>query len=281
MRASAFLLLACAACAATEPRSPAMDDARSLAAAETAFAAHSVREDMRAAFMAAFADDGVLVRNGWVTVAESVGARPPPPIVLDWRPVYAEVAASGDMGLSTGPWKITSKVDPNAPPAYGQFVSVWKRANGGPWRVAVDLGIAHPQPAFWDRPLETIAVSSEPASAEDTIDAAERRFAQAAKTGGPRAAYARHGSSSLRIYRNSVSPMAGKQVALAWRELDGEKREWTVEKSETARSRDFGYARGAYSEAPGRVAGWFLRVWHREAGEWRIALDVSNPAPAS
>ena len=51
------------------------------------------------------------------------------------------------------------------------------------------------------------------------------------------------------------------------------------EKSEAARSNDLGYARGAYSEGSGdKPDGWFLRVWHREAGAWRIAMDVSNPA---
>ena len=256
-----------------------MDDARSLAAAETAFAAHSVREDMRVAFMAHFAGDGVFVRNGWVNAREFLAAQPAPPIVLDWRPAYTEVAASGDLGLSTGPWKLTARNDPNAA-AYGQFVSVWKREPGQPWRVLVDLGISHPQPAYWDRPLETVAVSAEPAPAGDTIEAAERRFADDARANGTRAAYARHGSSSLRLYRDGVSPMAGKQASLAWPGLDGERRGWIVEKSEAARSGDFGYARGVYTAEPrGRPDGWFARVWHREGGAWRIALDVSNPAP--
>lgn len=280
MRAALALSLAVAACARTEVRSPAMDDARSLAAAESAFAAHSAREDMRVAFLEAFAPDGVFVRAGWVNAREWLTPRTAPAIVLDWRPAYAEVAASGDLGLSTGPWKITSKTDPGAAPAYGQFVSVWKREAGGPWRVLVDLGISHPQPTYWDRPLETVAVAADPAQPGDTIEAAERRFADEARANGPRSAYAKHGSSALRLYRNGASPMAGKQASIAWPALDEERRAWTVEKSETARSGDFGYARGAYAAAPGaKPDGWYLRVWHREAGAWRVALDVANPAP--
>jgi ketosteroid isomerase-like protein len=277
--AALFLAALAAACAQTQVRAPDMDDARSLAAAETAFAAHSVREDMRAAFIASFAADGVFVRGGWVNARENLASRAPPPIVLDWRPVFTEAAASGDMGLSTGPWKITSKTDPNAPPAYGQFVSVWKREPGATWRVAVDLGIAHAQPVFWDKPLETVAAAAQPAPAADTIEAAEERFAAQAKAGGVRAAYAKHGSASLRLYRPDNVPMAGKDAALAWQGLAAERRAWTVEKSEAARSNDLGYARGAYTEGPdAKPDGWFLRVWHREAGAWRIAMDVSNPA---
>jgi ketosteroid isomerase-like protein len=256
-----------------------MDDARSLAAAETAFAAHSMREDMRAAFLANFAEDGVFVRGGWTNARASLLPRQAPPIVLDWRPVFTEVAASGDMGLSTGPSKITSRTNPAQPPGYGQFVSVWKREPGGPWRVVADLGIAHVEPVFWDKPLETVAVATEPAPAADTIEAAEERFAAEAKANGLHAAYARHGSASLRLYRPDNAPMAGKDAALAWRGLATERRTWTVEKSEAARSNDLGYARGAYSgESGGKPDGWFLRVWHREAGAWRVAMDVSNPA---
>jgi len=124
MKPAPLLALALAACAhlPMTPEAPA-----SLAAAETGFGRHSVREDMRAAFLANFAEDGVFVRNGWMVSNDWLRPRPAPPIVLDWHPQYVEAAASGDMGLSTGPWKITSKKDPGAAPTHGQFVSVWRR----------------------------------------------------------------------------------------------------------------------------------------------------------
>jgi hypothetical protein len=161
-------------------------DAASLAAAEIAFAAHSVREDMRAAFLAHFADDGVFVRNGWTNANAYLAGRPAPPIVLDWRPVYTEVAASGEMGLSTGPWRITSKAKPEAPPAFGQFVSVWKREPGKPWKVAVDLGISHTEPSLWDAALETATAPAPGQAAAIGIAAAEERFARDALTLGAR-----------------------------------------------------------------------------------------------
>jgi len=271
--------LALAACATPPSPSPNMDDARSLAAAESAFAAHSLREDMRVAFLANFAPDGVMPRGSWVNAHEFLTPRPAPPIVLDWRPVFTEVAASGDMGLSTGPSKITSRADPSQF-GYGQFVSIWKREAGGPWRVAVDLGIAHEAPVFWDSPLVTVAVAGPPASPGDTVEAAERRFAEDVKAQGPRAAYVKHGSSSMRLYRPNVAPMIGKEAALAWSGLAAEQRAWSVDKAEAARSNDFGYARGSFAAAAGgAVSGWYLRAWHREAGAWRIAMDVTNDAP--
>jgi hypothetical protein len=270
--------LALAGCAMPGP-SQTLDAPVSLAAAESAFAAQSVREDMRAAFLAHFDDDGVFVREGWVNANASIAARPAPPIVLDWRPVYTETAASGEIGLSTGPWMITSKVKPDAPPAYGQFVSIWRRAPGGAWKVAVDLGISHPQPDLIRVPLEVRLSQGSSARATDGIEAAERRFADDALASGLREAYAKHGSPRLRLYRDGTSPAVNMKDALA-APLAEDKLAWKIERSETARSDDFGYARGSYAaqSAAGVPLGYFLRVWRVEAGEWRIALDVTNAA---
>ena len=272
--------LAAASCAQQPAQPRAMDDAASLAAAESAFAAHSVREDMRAAFLANFTDDGVFVRNGWANSNDFLRTQPAPPIVLDWRPVHTEVAASGELGLSTGPWRVTSKSKPGAPPSFGQYVSVWRRAAGGPWKVAVDLGIEHPQPSLWDAPLGTSAPSGSSSPASRGIESAELDFVSDAHSQGPRSAYATHGAERMRFYRGGHAPAIGKAAALASPAMSDEKLAWVVEQTEIARSRDFGYARGSYAalSAPTRPLGYFLRVWRREAGQWRIVMDVTNPA---
>ena len=271
--AAAAMLAACA----HQPH--ATEAPASLAAAETAFAAHSVREDMRAAFLAAFADDGVMVRGGWIVSSAFLASRPRPPIVLEWRPQYVEVAASGELGLSTGPSKITSKQKPDTPPSYGQFVSIWRRAPGGPWKVEVDLGIGHPESALWGEALQLRTV---PAVARDggaSLEQAEADFQRLASTGGARAAYEARGARDLRIFRNGSAPAAAASVPAAV--LPERPLAWTVERSVTARSGDFGYTRGAYAApaAPAEPLGWYLRVWRREAAGWRIFIDVANPAP--
>ena len=271
------LAAALAACACAHPPA-AMDAPDTLAAAETAFAAHSVREDMRAAFLAAFADDGVFVRDGWTNSNAYLRGQPAPPIVLDWRPAYVEVAASGELGLSTGPWKITSRSDPAAAPAYGQFVSVWRREGGG-WKVAADIGIGHPEPALWQSPLEARRTPGVAGEARDSIAQAEERFAREAAARGVRAAYAAFGAADLRYYRNGSAPRASRAAALeSLGTAPGASQ--VVERVETARSEDFGYARG-HSVSPGSTVpdGYWLRVWRRESAGWRIVLDVLNPAP--
>ncbi len=281
MRTALVIAALAAGCAQLPAEPPAPVPAASLAAAETAFAAHSVREDMRAAFLANFADDGVFVRNGWTNSNAFLATQPAPPIVLDWRPAHTEVAASGELGLSTGPWKITSKTDPAAPPAYGQYVSIWRREALGPWKVAVDLGIAHSQSSLWDAPLDTTSSEGTPASRSNDIESAELDFVSDAHALGPRAAYAKHGSQRMRFYRTSTQPAIGKAAALASPGMSDERLAWVVDRTEIAGSRDFGYARGSYAalSARGVPLGYFLRVWRREGNAWRIVMDVTNPAP--
>lgn len=278
MRFPIVLALIIAGCASRSVSPGSNEDALSLAAAESAFAAHSVREDMRVAFLANFAADGVYVRKGWTLANPDLAGRAAPPIVLDWRPVHTEVAASGDMGLSTGPWKLTSKSKPGEPASFGQFVSVWRREPGGPWKVAVDIGISNPRDSLWDAALDARRSGTALPRGETAIDGIEGRFASEMRSGGPRAAYARFASTRIRFYRDGADPVAGRDAALA--ALETRELVWTVERSEVARSGDFAYARGRYAaaSAPGKVLGYFLRVWRPEDGDWRIVMDVANPA---
>jgi len=271
-------LLPCAALlAASCATLPAGDEpARSLAAAETAFAAHSMREDMRAAFLAAFAADGVFVRGTWTAAIPWLEPRGAPPIALDWRPVHVEAARSGEMGLSTGPWRITARGETQAS-AFGQFVSIWTRAPGEPWKVAVDIGISHPAPTLWDAPLD--ARPSPGVRATTPLEDAEAAFSALAAKDGTAAAWARWAASDVRVYREGRPPFLGREAVL--RELhEGTRAAWKPDAVRTAASGEFGYARGALAAPGDRMAsqGYYLHVWRHEPSGWRLVLEVVNPA---
>ena len=269
-----------AACTVPMPQRPADNAASlSLAAAETAFAADSVRTDMREAFLAHFGDDGMWVDGGWTLARPALAAwTAAPPIVLDWRPVHTEVAASGEMGLSTGPWKRTPKGKPDEA-RYGQYVSIWRREPGGPWKVAADLGIANPQPTFWESPLVAFPLVIPGAFPADRIEDAERLFGEMQRTRGARAAYEAFASDRVRRYTDG-SPLAGKSAVLAALRDEPQAASSIVERSETARSGDFGYARGHYAapSSPQSATAHFLHAWRVEDGQWRLVMAVENAA---
>ena len=274
----ALFAVAIAGCAATPP---SMDVPASLAAAETAFAAHSMRENMRPAFLANFADDGMTPREpGWVASNEFLAARPNPPIVLDWRPQYVEAAASGDLGLSTGPTKLVANAKPDVT-HYGQYVSIWRRQDGGPWKVIVDLGISNATPVFWDQPLQAAFVQGARGALDPAaLLEAEAAFSRLSAASGARSAYGTLASERLRLYRDNGGPAVGLAAAKASPGMVEDKLTWTVERSAVAKSGDFGYAIGRYAATsdPAKILGYYLRAWRNEDGRWRVAMDVANPA---
>jgi ketosteroid isomerase-like protein len=266
--------LLAAGCAMTMPAPDG--DAASLAQAERAFAAQSMRTDMVTAFLANFSDDGVLVTRGWAKARTALAGRPPPPIDLDWGPSHVEVAGSGELGLSTGPWIRTSRTQRDAPPAHGHFVSVWRRGADGRWQVEVDLGIPHPQAVAKTADFEVVPPA--PGASAARLDRAEAAFVETSLRDGARAAYEAHASPRFMLYRQGHAPLRGKSGALAAAALGDKRTIWLADTIVAARSNDFGYVRGTYADAadPQRVAGYFLRVWRQEAGAWRIVLDVTN-----
>ena len=273
----ALLAAALSGCTTLPPSPPVPEAPASLAAAETAFAAQSLKEGMRAAFLAWLAPDAIVFRNGPVNGPALIASRPEPPIVLDWRPVFVEVAASGEMGLSTGPSTITSRADPSAPPRHGQFVSVWKRLPGGAWRVRVDLGISHPGAALANAPLQAgVTPSPGHAPGTGTIAGAEAGFARLAAEAGDAAAYAAFVSATARLYREGHAPFLGRQACLSSPAASAARNVWTVGLHETSVSGDLGFATGSFAPPGAPTAGHYVRVWRREPGGWRIAADVVN-----
>lgn len=256
---------------------PSRDDAASLIEAERAFAAQSMASDMASAFLAHFADDGVMLGRGWVTARAAFQGQPPPPVALDWAPAHVEVAASGELGLSTGPWIRKSRANPAAPAAHGHFVSIWRRQADGRWKVEVDLGVSHPHAVALPANVEVVAPS--PRESSNTLEDAEARFVAASMLEGARAAYATHALPRLRLYREGHPPYRGKASALP--ALDERRTLWLADARVVSAANDFGYVRGTYADAadPEKVRGYFLRVWRRDAAGWGIALDVAKAAP--
>ena len=262
------------ACATRAARDDGADAALSLANAERAFAAQSVRENPRAAFLAHFASDGVLVRDGWVAARPALEAQPVGAWVLDWHPAYVEVARSGDLGLSTGPWTLTPH-DPARRAAHGQFVSVWRR-EGGQWKVQADIGIAHPQPPSDEAALVTHMAADSRCPQPSGLDRPEEAFAAIAGREGPASALRELGARDVRIYRDGTVAATSPDSAPGSARAESHGVRYTVQGERVAGSGELGFAYGSYAGVANRAQGAWLRVWRCEAQGWRVALDVAN-----
>ena len=119
-----------------------------IVAAERAFAADAAARGVKAAFVAAFADDSlVYTPDGPADGRALYAARPESPLAIAWGPEAAEVAASGDLGYTYGPAEYSSIDDPKAPHRYGHYFSIWERGSDGVFKVVHDVGASHGEAA--------------------------------------------------------------------------------------------------------------------------------------
>jgi ketosteroid isomerase-like protein len=101
------------------PASDPPSDPTVLMEADRAFAA-AVAEGGSEAWASWFADDGVS---------------------LHWEPLRADIAASGDLGWTTGTYLSEARgEDGTVNRGEGRYVSIWRLQEDGSWKVVMDLG---------------------------------------------------------------------------------------------------------------------------------------------
>ena len=87
-------------------------------------------------FLEFLAEDSILFRPGPVPGRKWIEEHPAPPNLLTWEPAFADVAQSGDLGYTTGPWEIRPKSPQEYPPpmdSTSQCGSDRLMAFGGSW----------------------------------------------------------------------------------------------------------------------------------------------------
>lgn len=261
--------------------------AKDLAAEEGKFAAYSVKNGMRAAFIEFFADDSILLRPDPVDGRTYMRAQTEPPIVLDWKSQITVLSASGDLGMSTGPSKVLSKTDPNLPPSFGQFFSVWQKQKNGDWRVLLDHGISHGNNMAPD--IHLAAYDLAPAATPEPAVAAnggEARFVARTAEGGASKAYAESVTNQTRLIRAGRVPIDGTVAIGQYLKTVEGKWTWETLKQGASKANDFAYSLGTYRWQPPEGAeqkGHYIRVWTRDLkadpNRWILAGEVLTPRP--
>src|SRR5437867_11297490 len=148
MKTILSMVLLCANASGADDDSTNTTVLRSLVETERAFAGTCGEKGVRASFLEFFADDGIAFRPEPFRFKEAMKDLPPPSdplgVTLEWEPQAGGVAASGDLGYTTGPSVRTDKTAEDKPQRFGQFFSVWKKQKDGRWKVAADIGVATP-----------------------------------------------------------------------------------------------------------------------------------------
>ena len=121
-------------------------DSHELLSADSAFSALSVAQGAKAAFVAFAADHALLLGQGGTPMThgrEAIGAvfaEFPADAILEWAPVAAKIAGSGDLGCTVGEAATRGRG------SYSKYLTIWQRQGDGRWKFVADGGNSRPAP---------------------------------------------------------------------------------------------------------------------------------------
>ena len=121
-------------------------DSHELISADSAFSALSVAQGAQAAFVSFAAERAVLLGQGGAAMThgrDAIGAAFatfPADAVLEWAPVIANIAGSGDLGCTVGEASLKGRG------SYSKYLTVWQRQADKSWKFVADGGNARPAP---------------------------------------------------------------------------------------------------------------------------------------
>ena len=251
--------------------------------AEKAYAKLAADKGFREASISVFADDAVIFVPNAVNGKKFWREAKKDP-VISWRPIFASISRSGELGYTTGPWESRESREVEKPDAFGHFVTVWQKNKDGVWKVTLDVGLDHPRPQKTETEIRTYASSSvipHSESANADLEKAQRSFAESHKEDEGDAIIDK-ASDDIRIYRSGQLPAAGKKTAEKM--LAEEDAKTTRSPSGTGISNpvDLAYEYGEFASERDNVTrrGIYVCIWRLESdGAWRIALDLQKSAP--
>jgi ketosteroid isomerase-like protein len=254
-----------------------------LVTAEKTFASLAASEGMRAAFLQFLADDSILFRPGPVDGLAWFEKQPATPGLLSWRPEFAEMAASGDLGYTTGPWNFRGSSDTD-PVQFGQYVSIWRRGKRSPWKVVIDVGITNPPPVD-DTPATQVDSIEHEFLRENVTEAelfqVEADLVERIRQDGHLAAVHQSAAVNIRVLRMGQPPIRGildlaESVLAQPMNID-----WKISGAAVAPSGDLGYVFGTSrqkNEDQVEERCSYLRIWRWGVQDrWELALEIENP----
>lgn len=144
---------------------------RGLVNAEKAFASFTVSHTIREGFLNYMDSAGIIFRQGEVINAlETYQKQNPGPAKLSWEPDFVVISASGDMGVTMGPYEFRAKSVQDTPVARGSFSSVWHINKQGQWKNMVDLGVSYTELPSTKTTVQEITIQDAPNKAFSIAD---------------------------------------------------------------------------------------------------------------
>lgn len=268
----ASFFVAFASAASAQEASPAP-----IIAAERAFAADAAERGWAGAFRRAAAPEAIMLAPDPVNAHERLAqVEGDGETTLDWRPAYAGVARSGDLGFTTGPFLFRGQDG-----VVGHYFTIWRRQPDGGWKWIFDAGTGVRDvtaPVASDAAIPTLPLaaggSASTAAAMDAVRAIEAGLA-GEPNGGALADWL---TDDAHLNRPGAPPAIGadaRTLARAWDTLDYDA-PLRIEGSEAG---DLVFVLGPARWRDGETerTGHYARVWQLQSVGWRVVFDEIVP----
>lgn len=245
-------------CAFQATRTPREKELESLANAERAFAATSVKKGFHQAFVEHLAEDGIVFAPAPTNGRKLHAEAPDSKAILSWYPMYADISGSLDWGYTTGPYVFKANPEDAKPAGAGFYLSVWKKQPDGQWKVAIDMGNSFSPDLIRKETYKPAPeVKTGKGKATDLL----------AKDVQPLQPYV----EETLIYRHGEYPAKYKDVTIA----PAADVTYTNLGHDISPASDMAYTYGSYQQ--GNNSGHYLKVWKVLDGEWKLVAHNLVP----
>ena len=243
--------------------------------AERDFAAYSVANSTKEAFLKFLDSTGIVFDNGKaINGIETWNKKEKRPGVLNWWPLFAEISDSNDFGYTTGQW-IFQQSATDTVAARGQYTTVWHINKNDEWKFLVDLGVNN-TPVNSSREAKIINVTKQEIKKGFIPHVlpyilAENNFIKAFEKNKAKA-YKKYLSGECILNRNGNAPAADEMSRQELINSTSPGTRFTLTGWGIASGEDIAYVYGT-AILNGKTEN-YLRVWRHEKDGWKIALEV-------
>lgn len=242
-----------------------------IAMAEQAFAQMAIDSGAKKSFLYFLDSNSIQFHTGTGHSALSFWySLPEKQTLLYWKPVYTGMAASGDIGFSTGPFE--QKTSPaGAVQESGNYSSVWVKNKQGQWKVLIDMGVPY-KPSLFQNEWKHITYKTEvPAAGKANWQKVERDCNDLYRQKGNKA-FLRYITSSSWFNLQDHKPChTVKEIEAGLQQIPAGLQFMFIDGALSAAG-DLFYAYGTVT-GNGRKEN-YLRVWGFQKEGWKLLLQV-------
>jgi ketosteroid isomerase-like protein len=261
----------------------AQSDLQRMYDSELLFSSLAQQKGMKPAFLEFLTEDAVIFtptaangRDYWQLQTGETKSK------LTRTPLHADIASSGIVGYTTGVYKLLPNGDGDPNPVFGQYATVWRRLPDGNYRAVIDITVRNNESIPPSNVRSGPAISGRDSNERgwSAADSSMNFLKMSMGRSGLSGAYKKFAGSDIRLLRENLPPITGKETAVA----------------ETKQFRSIGYPpKIAMTEtgdmayvwnvcefadnAEERAVGNCLHVWKLRNKKWYIVLGVISAIP--